>query len=371
MTRSKIFIALAAVLGLLLVGRDLYADEFAVLQADDSGPIPPASLPDILKALPRPPDQPASLFQQATQEHSNESPLPDRYFEEDPLLDTPDMPKSGWFTALDLQLAAPHVFQFLYNGVTAGSRAPDFVNLPNRGLDWTLAPRLEIGYQLPSGFGGFSIAYRNVSSSGNFSSSFLGPDGAANLTSQLSVHIVDLDYVTKQFTQSDKWEMRWRAGVRTTVVFYDSILNQSVGEASSGTGILQQQASNFYAGVGPHVGVELRRHFVGVPGLSFLGAADFGGVIGRVKQGFNETAQDPLSPSGVSFGQDMISSSQTVQMLNVRAGLDYRPQNYPNFNCFLGYQYDYWWGVGRFSLQPGSRGDLSISGFVLRLTYNY
>ena len=160
MTRSKIFIALAAVLGLLLVGRDLYADEFAVLQADDSGPIPPASLPDILKALPRPPDQPASLFQQATQEHSNESPLPDRYFEEDPLLDTPDMPKSGWFTALDLQLAAPHVFQFLYNGVTAGSRAPDFVNLPNRGLDWTLAPRLEIGYQLPSGFGGFSIAYR-------------------------------------------------------------------------------------------------------------------------------------------------------------------------------------------------------------------
>jgi hypothetical protein len=370
MIRSNAFFSIATMLGLLLA-REVRADQFAVIQSV----APPAPLaddvPEIVKALPQVPAQPRSLYLPAAPVYVETSPIPDQYFVEDPLLDTPDMPRPGWFVYKEFELAAPHIYRFLYNTVTVGSRAPDNVNLPNRGLNWTLAPKLEIGYWLPSGFGGFSMSYRNISSSGGMDSSFLGPDGAANLRSELAVHVIDADYISKEFTQLDQFKMRWRGGLRTTIAYYNTVLTQAASEASAGTGILQQEATNSFRGVGPHLGVELRWDFARYPGMSLLGSTDYGATLGRIKQGFFELAQDPLSPSGLSFGTNTISSSQTVQMFNARMGLNYQPPEHPNFSAFLGFQYDLWWGVGRLSAQPSSRGDLSISGFVLRLTYNY
>jgi hypothetical protein len=340
----------------------------AVAPASTGGP--DAGMPEFLNYLPHPPAHPTTLLQPATaQLYTCPSLATDpQYLDGDPRLNPGNGAQLGWYGSAELEIGAPHIFKNLANTVTAGSRAPDLVELPNRGLDATVAPVFELGYHMQDALGSFALSYRFLNSTGT--SSTFGPDGVAGLQSRMDLNVIDLDYVSQVLFTHDVWQMRWRLGARLAYLYYDSVLNQTLAEATPGTGILQQQATNSYWGLGPHAAVELTRE-LGVPGLTLLGKLDVASLFGRIKQGESETALDAASASGVSFANTSLSSSQTCPTVSMNFGLNWQPPGHQEFNCFVGYQYEYWWNVGRLSVLGDSRGELQFQGLVARLQFNY
>ena len=79
------------------------------------------------------------------------------YFQCDPRLDPADLPHPGWL--FDVERASWGAASW-----SAWEKPlrplPDVGNVPMATLDWTISPRFELGYRLPSGFGEFDIAYR-------------------------------------------------------------------------------------------------------------------------------------------------------------------------------------------------------------------
>jgi hypothetical protein len=187
------------------------------------------------------------------------------------------------------------------------------------------------------------------------------------------MNVANFDYESWAFTPDDHWTMKWRVGARLAYIYYDSILGQSPETAAGGTGILQERATNMFSAIGPHASVELTRQLA-TPEWQFLTRLDFASLFGRVKQDASETALSPGSPSGVAWGETPLSTSQTSPAVNYLAGLNYHPERWPNVDAFLGYQFEYWWNVGRLSLEQGylrSRGDLMMQGMLLRVQFNY
>jgi hypothetical protein len=319
---------------------------------------------DSLPALPHPPDVPRSLFLQppAAAPYAC-APLPGAYFERDPLLDPPQFPEPGFFAGVTVQAAAPHVFNSLANGVSVGSNAPDTLRIPVAGFDWTVVPRVEVGYRLPSGFGDFSFAYRGMASSGT--AGVPGPDAPATLHSRVDLNALDFDYASREFTPWANWGMRWRLGTRLAFIYYDSSAQEPSGAAAAGTGVFEAGAFNSFVGVGPHIGLELDR-CLGPAGLALVARTDVASLLGHQHQGVSVTSTAGTTDSGfIANGQDVVS-------LGGELGLRWWPPGGRGANFFAGYQYEYWWNVGRLSnFSTLSRGDLSIQGLTLRAQYNF
>jgi hypothetical protein len=313
-----------------------------------------------LPNLPRPPEAPASLLQPAPAAPSYScDPLPGPYFEREPLFDPPALPQPGWFARLDVTILKPNVQNHL-SGVNATPSLP--VRLPSATLDWTAAPYLQVGYRLPSAFGEIALAYRGFSSQGT--STFADTDGPASLHSRLDMNQVDLDYLSREYSLWPHCEMKWHVGVRLTYLYFDSRAEESFADAAAGSGIVEQRETNSYWGIGPHAGVELARHFDGT-GLSFVTSVDATSLLGRIRQGFFET--DTTGATGSTYN----SGSQEVPVVNFKAGLNWQPKRYPELSVFVGYEYEYWWNVGRLSSTPDSRGEMKDQGILLRVGYNF
>ena len=71
----------------------------------------------------------------------------------------------------------PHVSNEIHDAVTVNG-VTSRVQLPGGTLDWAAAPRVELGYRLPDGFGEFALAYRFLGSqsTGTASGPFAAPD---------------------------------------------------------------------------------------------------------------------------------------------------------------------------------------------------
>ena len=289
------------------------------------------------------------------------------YFEEDPLLDPPNLPLPGWFADVETELAVAHVKNKLVNTVSIGGGPPNTVALPSAELDWTVAPRFELGYLLPSGFGSFALAYRFLTTEGTQGT--VGADGPASLHSRLELNEIDFDYVSREFSLWPLWEMQWRFGGRLTELFFDSRADEPFAEAAAGSGIFESHVANGYVGFGPHWGVQLVRQ-LDASGFSLVGAVDGACLLGRLRQGFFEASTTP-GPTGLPLlGETRTATSQAVPMLNTQAGIGWKPPAYPQLQFFLGYEYEYWWNVGRDSFTT-SRGELSDQGVYLRAQFNF
>lgn len=334
----------------------------------ESGAQAATAPPDVLPGLPHPPDAPRSLFQKpgAAPAYSCE-PLPGPYFEEDPLLDPPDLPPVGWFAGLDLGIIKPHIKNRLTDTVQIDGLAPTTVHLPTAPLDWTVAPRIELGYRLPSGFGGFALAYRFFGTDG--SESVLGPDGPVSLRSRLGVNVVDLDYQSWEMSLWPNWEMKWWFGLRQANIYFDSQQNESLALAAAGSGNMATRTTNHFLGWGPHYGLELDRHWNGT-GLSFVTWTDGATLLGRTVQRYQEVSTT-LGPDGLPLvGATKESNPQTVPIVSIFLGVAWQPPRFPRFRGSVGYEYEYWWNVGRISnISP--RADMSDQGVLLRAEFNF
>jgi hypothetical protein len=368
MAHRSLLLAVLAVLG------GLFQARYGLAQVPNPAAAPSPSIPgpaaeaDVLPGLPRPPDVPASLFQQPSPRPAYAcDPLPGPCFEPDPRLDPPWLPAPGWFADVELGILVPHVKNRLTDLVQVGSGMPDIVHVPGADLDWTVAPRIELGYRLPSGFGEFAFAYRFFTTDGT--GSVAGPDAVAALKSRLSVNIVDLDYASREFTYFPNWGMKWRFGLRWADAFFDARAQEPFAAAAAGSGIFETRTSNNFWGIGPHAGLELTRRFEG-SGLALVGSIDGATLLGRLRQNFFEAATFPSPDGQLLTGNTRQSASQDVPILHAFLGLSWQPPSYPYARVSVGYQYEYWWNVGRNS-NTLSRGELSDLGVVFRAEFNF
>jgi hypothetical protein len=330
--------------------------------------------PDPLPGLPRPPDQPASLYQPAPAGQvygCREWECP--YFQREPRLDPADLPQPGWLCDVDVGILGSHVLSRVGQFASPlAAPVPFDVSVPMARLDWTVSPRFELGYRLPAGFGEVDVAYRFLLAQGTGSTAdpLAAPDATAALRSRLDLNLGDLDYASCETSLGPCWGMKWRIGLRTADVFFDSRADEplATAELPGRSRIFERSISNNFWGIGPHAALELstRRN----PwGLGWVGRLDSGLLFGRVRQKFAE-----VSTTGSSDSFDL-GNPQQVPMLSGFLGLDWRPPYRMSLDILLGYTAEYWWNVGRLSdpdLYSGhSAGEAGTQGAVFRVEYNY
>ena len=275
---------------------------------------------DPLPGLPRPPDQPRSLITPApTSSAYGCADLPEPYFVPDPLLDRPDFAPAGWFLNAEIGFAAPHIKGVQSNANALADTLPKVVFLPAADLEWTVAPRLQFGYRLPSAFGEFAVSYRFLTTDGTDTTT--GFDGPAALRTRLNFNQIDLDYLSREFSLAPHWDMKWHFGLRLAELYYDSRSDEPFALAATGNGVFEQRFSNSYWGIGPHAGVELQREVEGT-GLSFVSRIDAATLLGRIRQGFFEQLT-AVGANGQFTGlESRLSGSQDVPIVNFQVGAE-------------------------------------------------
>jgi hypothetical protein len=317
-------------------------------QAPVLGPPAPACPgPQVLPAGPPPGPPPYIPFQ------DRNGPL----LRGEPLLEGCDQP--GWFGAVDIAVVAPHIKNSLVAPVTIpGASGPRtvIVHVPQAELDWTGAPRFEVGYRLPEGFGEFLVSYRLLVSEGTDSIPNFDVLGPATLKSRLNLNVVDLDYASREFSLAPLWDMKWQAGVRIASIFFDSRADGQVKE---------ERTSNDFVGAGPHIGLELARHF-DVPGLSAFARLDYGLILGGITQNFEETFSVGGTP--VLGGATKEHGTQAVDHLTFETGLSYAPPDLHHARFSVGYFFEEWWYLGQIDI---SRGQLIDQGVFFRSEFNF
>jgi hypothetical protein len=366
---ARLFLVLA-LLGGVSSASWAYAQTAEGPAAAESGTVPSTTTPEpeFLKTFPRPPDQPASLMAPAPPLGPPPPNLERPYFQQDPLLDPPALGAIGWFADVDAGILKPHLVNQLTHALTFPDGSSIQVGVNPSHLNWTVSPRIEVGYRLPSGFGGISVAYRNMTSQG--SDAVIGADGPATLSSRLNVNLGDLDWVSNEYTPWALWDIRWRFGVRYLNTYFDSQANEPFEAAAAGTAIFNQRTTNSFWGLGPHWAVAVRRrlHFGGLAIFGFLDVSD---TWGRVRQNF--FASSTTSASGLpQAGRFTWATSDSVPVLTARLGLNWQPPAYPMLQLFAGYQFDYWWNTGRIDNILGpDLGYFFDSGIILRGAWNF
>jgi hypothetical protein len=340
----------------------------------------------VLEAMPRPRDIPRSLFEPAPPPSGQAVPLDRPYFIQDPLLDFAPFAAPGWFAGAEAQIVKPHLLIDNASGVFPGRsflNAPGLrslggnsttVNLSSANLNWTAAPRVFLGYRLPSGFGELMASWQHLGTTGSGSApNVAGPVG---INTRFAYDIVDFDYNSRELSLWDRWDLKWTFGLRMLFLFYNTQATQPFDQAAGSNGIAFAQQSNNMFGLGPHAAIELNRRF-GDSRWSFYCRGDFSASLDYVNDEWStlSTALDgrgrPTPGQVFSFGH------QAAPIVTGRAGLSWRPSPTSGTRLFIGYQYMSIWNLNvlpQFTAvpySPPSTGQLWTQGVVLQATFNY
>lgn len=324
-----------------------------------------AQVPSSTPAAPA--SAPASLYQPGTTAAYSCASPEQVYPDNDPILNPPPLPGSGWLADVDLGISVPHVKNKLTDTVQVGTAVPSTVALPSAPLNWTVAPREEFGYRMPDGFGAISISYRFMATDGTQTGP--GPDATALLSSRFEMNIVDLDYSSQELSIWPPWIMKWRVGLRGGDLFFASSDQEPFAAAAAGSMVFAQSEKNNFWGIGPHAGLELDRRWPD-SGFAFITRFEGATLLGRIHQDFMEQFTIAGSGGQLLVGQTHESGSQNVPTAQAFVGLGWTPPSRPCLHFEVGYQYEYWWNVGRLN-STSSLGEVSDQGVLLRAELNY
>ncbi len=315
---------------------------------------------------------------------------PQVHFEQpDPLLDRPDAPQPGFYTNVEMNLVAVHLRNQLRgvvtNPVTGNLETISFEGNP---LNSTVMPRLELGYRLANGWGSLQIDYRFLTTQGK-DTSVIGPLAGgplipvppptftptpANQEGRFDFNILDLTYVSQEFSLRPNWNLRAGVGFRFMTLYFDSRV-QFLQIPAGGLGVpLSQSESNSFYGFGGWGFCDLERRLF-LPGLSIFGRIEGQDVFARITQGFTET---------LFAGPGAVNQSASVRWFNgvgvaeLRGilGLSYVVPKW-NYSRFLvGYQYEAFFQIGRITSfgsagYPDDRASLNLDGLLLRAEFNF
>ena len=301
------------------------------------GPVTPISPPPIT-----PPPMPA---------------YPDPLPNHDNLFDTPSA-ASGLFGAVEVDIVKPHLTNHVTGNAYFDDGSYDRVQLPTAQLDWTVAPRFELGYRMAEGCGEFVISYRYLDSEGkadlpNYDLFADNPDG--QLKTRLSMNVFDYDYGTPEISLGSNFDLKGRIGVRLADIYFDS---SAFGE------VTWQRTSNEFIGAGPHAALDGWYHLHQF-GLGVFARVEGALLIGNVKQHVEESFVFNDGSSFGSFGSQ--NGTRAVPTVNAQLGLGWAPPG-TRLRFSAGYEYEQWWYVGHIG---GSRAQLFDQGAFLRGEFSF
>jgi hypothetical protein len=218
-------------------------------------------------------------------------------------------------------------------------------------------PTLTVGYRRPEGLGDLSASYRFLFSQGTDSISPIG-GGSGTRSSNLQLHVVDLDCTFADLFPNDLWlvprQTRLSAGIRVAGI-RDRV------SAQGGT-IVGQTASNTFVGAGPHVAFETL-YPIASNRFEIFTKFDGAGVIGADRQTFSQTIVNP-GPTFVSGAASSATSAIATPVIGVRAGLNWYPAwGCGNVKMSAGYQWERWFNLG---INSSSYSELTIQGPFVR-----
>jgi hypothetical protein len=320
----------------------------------------------LLTGLPKVPDVPSSLMQPGPSRLYSCDVPECPYFQQDARLDPPGLGQPGWLADIEADVTHVHVNDRLDSFVGTSE-----VSVPMATLQWTVSPRVEVGYRLPDAFGEFDFSYRFMfaNGTGSFNGLPTAPDGPAALTSLFRLNSGDLDYASNESSLWPNWNMKWRVGLRAADLLFSSTADESLVDAAAGSDIYERAVRNEFWGLGPHAALELKRPF-SETGLSLAARLDGAIIFGTVRQRFSE-----VSTNAGLTGQTEFSNAEQVPTLSGFLGLQYRPPQHTNVDILFGYQGEYWWNVGRLddpAIYNGtSAGEFGAQSVQFRLELNY
>jgi hypothetical protein len=333
----------------------------------------------VVQALPRPKDLPSSLFAPPSAVGPGPFSLVQPYLITDPLLDPDRFSQPGWFVGGEIQVLKsnllPQSSGSVQNSAQKARNTSTNVQLPSASLDWTVSPRVFLGYRLPSGFGEFMVAYRHLGTQG--SGMTPGQSGPLGLSTRFAFDIIDLDYASREFCLGTNYNLKWTLGLRSLFLFFDSEATQSSGQAGAGNGLTQARQSNNMYGIGPHLALEVTRR-IRETNFSLYGWVDAAGTYDFTNEGFS-TQSATLGPNGRPlFGQNSAFGHQATPMINGRVGLTWQPGPTSPSRIFVGYQYEVIWDLDRVpndsatvSGNSPSLGQFWDQGIVFQATFRY
>ncbi len=247
----------------------------------------------------------------------------------------------------ELQLTAPTMSNHMSNSVTLPDGSTKNIAIPGASLDFTIAPKLEVGYRLPDQLGAFIFGYRFLATDGKEAETVDGI--AANVRSRLDFNEFDFDYATARYDPEPRWFVQARIGARVSWTYYDT------STSPDALGAVDRESS-YFVGAGPHIALDLERKLI--MGFGAFASVDGAILIGQVDQHFAED---------VAGSYDVITSPMrktlAVPTLQAQIGLSYSPPSFERLRFRVGYQYEQWFNLGSVE---GSRLDLTTQGGFLR-----
>jgi hypothetical protein len=330
-------------------------------QVEAPSPTPPADVGSETLPSPTPvppPQQPAYVL-----------PPPDwpifDFSKRDPLLDRPDAPQPGWYADVQTSILALHLRNQLNNPVqNTLTGNMDTVAFAGNRLDPTVSPRFEVGYRLPNGWGSLQLGYRFLVSQGG--TLHLFNQMPATVQGGFDYNMIDLTYVSREFSLGPLWEMRWGVGLRSLFLYFDANLAVLNPASDPGT-VLGQRETNHDKAIGAWAFLDLSRRVSSIPGLAFFGRMEGTDMLSRIKQTAAETVANGAGVEPLVF-DTRFDNSVGLNILAGVAGLSYTvPQwNYSRF--MAGYQYETYFQIGRIQ---NSRAQLDVQGLFLRAEFNF
>jgi hypothetical protein len=338
----------------------------------------PAPPPRLLGPPEPEPAAPPTPYPWPVADHHGFRPGP--YFEADPLVDDQRPygcpPQPGWFADVEVGGVIPHVKDFLIDTVqlvplatppaalrnSLGKPPTAVVQVPHVPLGWTATPHVEFGYRLPEAWGELLVGYRFLGSESSASAAGVGaPHGL------LQVHVIDLEYASRQIDLPWHWDVRWKAGVRMGQNLFENQFD--VPAVPGANGVTQLQDHNRFVGIGPIAGLELTSPcHPELPGLRLYGRFEASSLVGRVAQNsglFTTTAGG--FPIGGTKSEE---GSVAVPILGGELGLSWQPPGWDGVLFSLGYGLEHWWSIGRIRTGPSS-AEMGVQGVFFRTQINF
>jgi hypothetical protein len=281
--------------------------------------------------------------------------------ESNPAAESDWEPPAGCFGAIDSQVLFPHLKYRLPALMDFGSLGTDVVNLPAAPLDGVVAPRLELGYRFPDGLGGFIASYRPLTSRGDATLLGFGVAGEAPLHTRLDMHVLDLDWASKEWLVAESFRFQWRLGARLATMFADS---------QAADGVIAQRSNDFFYGIGPHVGADLWAQLPW-PGMGLFVRAEAASLGGEIKQSFEEVVVTAGGPAGAVTE---FRHTNSVPVVSFQAGLSWSSGIFApeNVTFSAGYAYEHWWYLGSLTGNiTDNRVSLWSQGVFIRGEWRY
>src|SRR6266478_6782485 len=207
----------------------------------------------------------------------------------DPYRERPGLP-IGWFTGVDLYVVHPEIDSQVNNS-NLGPGDPfhgTFTNatrLPVGDMNWTVMPKVTVGYRLENGLGELIASYRILAANSSGTLLNFNAAGAAQLHTRTTAQVLDLVYGSSDRTDGLPWYYptirHYTLGLRVASWIFDTTAN--------GQQVLEERAGNVFIGGGPVLSYDWI-WTTRWPSITFDGGFDAAGVGGFNYQRFAETA---------------------------------------------------------------------------------